>query len=359
MKFESESVPQPDNASEEPGNLSRRDFLKIAAGGLAAAIELPNRVEAADDTTSHEKAESPEKHQADIEQLKEIIRTHRVKENLVFLNQRFGNAEGVVTAAAWNVRDIEWYESAKKKISQGDASGELYLASAPASISRQYNLYWNSKVIEQRIAEQETRDGLNAKISGFDRFPSLSDQYVRNVLEARFHKRWLYGNISAFKYFDRDEAHAHYNVAGRAPNAGMQSMFAKHERQEVQIFRLQEPTKENLLRVMAHEIGHHQDWSTANRLPLHERLEFLREVSDQFESDGRFSSTYIDIDVPREYHERDLDVRAMRYRQVKEYWASIIESYTLDPKGFEQSHPNDFALARKWYLRLARPLTSK
>src|SRR3989338_10877370 len=83
--------PHPDDSANE---LSRRNFLKIAAGGLAAGVELQMSGRGADAT---ERAESPEYHAANVERLRDTIASARVRENIQFAKDRFGNAEGVVS----------------------------------------------------------------------------------------------------------------------------------------------------------------------------------------------------------------------------------------------------------------------
>ena len=112
--------------------------------------------------------------------------------------------------------------------------------------------------------------------------------------------------------------------------------------------------REDILKIVAHEIGHHQDWENNNRLPIQERLVFLREVSEKFNSDDRWQSAYVDIDIRKEYRDKKSDPEEMLYRQVKEYWATIIEIYTTEPDRLKKSHPKDFALTEKWYQRLTK-----
>ena len=336
--------PRPEDPARE---LSRRDFLNIAVGGLAAGAAFQiggRRAEAAAD------AESPEYQTANVERMRDIVARERVRENIQFAKDRFGDAEGMVSNAAMNLLDLDSFTAAERARKPPDT-----IAAHQRFVSRQYEKLWDIPRIEERIRKREAEEGLSAAVEGFGAIRGFSDAHMQNLLASRFHRRWLYGNVSAIRYIDREEHAPHYQVAGRAEGRGMGSMFLKHERQTIELFRTRDQRPAELLRATAHELGHHQDWTTANRLGLHERLQFLRDVGERLEAPDRYLTHYVETAVPREFQEKRGDPRDMRHRQAREYWATVMERYSLDPEEFRRSHPKDHAVAERWYRRLVPP----
>lgn len=360
MKFESplESPPpppEPESPKKEPTPaLSRRGFLKVVLGGLAAAAEsskLAKVAEAFDGTKETEL----ETLQRDWEAFIQIAGDPQVKEDMDFLYARFG---GAIPGLIFKVHMDRALIQDRNKIKQFSA------ASASESdqrlletVSKTYRRFWNCATIDERIRERESREGLGATIDGFDVLPEWDNKKVRVFMERRFNPRWLYGNIGSFEYVDRSEERTHFRVAGTAHGTGIQSMLTKEERQAVRVYKHERALDEQeLLGIIAHEIGHHQDWENSNRLPIHERLRFLREVDAEFDAPERFHSPYIDVDTPNEHRSRGGDEKVVRYAQVKEYWATLMEEYALRPDVLKRHHSDDYALAEKWYRRLTEPL---
>ena len=363
MKFESTppSGPERPQVEESPSaGHTRRGFLKTlgqaAFGAAAAGIESSTPVKAAEALSPRRKEhlEKIAQLQRDLQAWERVIVEGRVYENFRYLKEKFGGAAEALLGETARQAHLD-FRAAKDQVERNTKSrdpanedwSQLEIA------SRQYHRFWNAQALERRLVEREAREGLGATIEGFDGLAGWSDASIKRLLELHFDRRWLYGNISTFGYIDRPERQAHYGVVGRAAGRGLASVLTKSQGQTVSIYQQDEPDEREMLRVMAHEIGHHHDWENSNRLPIHERLSMLREVSERFETIDRTITPYLDLDIPQEYAER-LDPAEMRYRQVKEFWATLMERHATNPNLLRSTSPNDFALAEKWYRRLTR-----
>lgn len=357
MKFESShpSGGEIENSKETRKNgTTRRDFLKFmgrGAFGVAAAGGTLKKLEKAAEAL--EGRENPEAWHRDWKELKKIMEEAAAKENIRYLKEKFGKAgDAFFFKPLWDLQLVEFAKKTEAK--EGDLrktdSGKKLLE----ELSKIYRWFWSQKDIDGRLQARERKEPFNTAIQGFEALPGWSNERVRKLLESSFNQRWLYGNISAFQYINRHETQAHYRVAGRAAGQGIQSVLIKGEKQRVEIYRAEERLRdESLLRIMAHEIGHHQDWENNNRLPIQERLQFLREVTARFESRNRLQNHYVDEDIPKEYADKKLDHTEMLYRQIREYWASIITLYTIDSEALRHSNPEDYLLVKEWYERIA------
>lgn len=211
-----------------------------------------------------------------------------------------------------------------------------------------YKRFWSVKHIDARLQEQEMKGRRFSYIEGFDSFPRMTNSELRRTLENDFshlHPRWLYKNVSTYRYIDEEViVKGHGRIAGAAITKGLESTLYKSEEQEVQIFK--GIGKEELPEILAHEIGHHNDWENTQRLPINERITFLEDVMYQFfDSTRRYSTPYIESFVGED---------SQTYRMLKEYWAEIAIEFSLRREQFKKDYPKDYALVKKWYDRITR-----
>jgi hypothetical protein len=200
----------------------------------------------------------------------------------------------------------------------------------------------------------EKRLGLGATFafagSGF------SDKRVQKELEKRFDKRWLYGSASVFVYVPMEKYAQTFQVSGEAENASMLNIFTKNGDERVVVYRSEDAKNmTGLLDILSHEIAHHQDWESNNRLPIQERLAFLVEVTSRLESDDRCRFPYVEETIPGEY--KDASPGFVKYRQAREYWASLNERYDRDRmfvkyNDLKTYYSKDYKLVEQWRRRL-------
>ena len=354
MRFERQTLENTKTPKEDAPLVSRREFLrklgKVFLGATATTILLRFQKEA--EALEHEKEKNIKDHYQDWQELKKLVDENRVAETIQWAHKKFGSAaSSFLYKPSFDMFAIESLKAREEQENdfRKTKSGKEWLE----AISKDYHWLWNASSIETRLKAREKREGLSAEILGFDKLPWLGNENLRRQLEQKFNRRWLYGNISFFRYIDSPKKRAHYGVAGDIEGGGLQSVLTKGKHQIVNIYHHQGINPEGLIKTIAHEIGHHQDWEHNNRLPISERLQFLREITQRFESQNRWHTQYIDIDIPREYREKGGEIGEVLYRQVKEYWATIVELYTTDIDTLRTS-PEDFALVEKWYHRIIK-----
>lgn len=351
-----ESFPKQDESGKKSHGVSRREFLR-AAGGAMAGVAFGSAVAKSGEARERQKAHSPETSAQllkDWREIKKILEEEKVGENIKYLDSYYGRgAQQVLFKTKY---DLHLFQSiAETERRSGDLQAEV-MAGNLDQASEAYNLFWNRQAIEARRREREAKNGLDARFEGFEQIAGLTSEEVKIQMEKKFNRRWLYGNVGLFRYEDREERQAHYEVAGRASGKGIGAVLLKDENQAVIIYRHKGMRFDELHRLIGHEIGHHNDWENSHRLSIPERLQFLREVTERLQSSDRFYSLYVEVDVPKEYNDQKTDPGAMRYRQAREYWASLIDFYTADPtleEVLKETSPKDYALAEKWYKRMA------
>ena len=110
--------------------------------------------------------------------------------------------------------------------------------------------------------------------------------------------------------------------------------------------------EEVLLAVLGHEIAHHNDWASNNRMSLQERLQFMREVLEHFRSPKRFHSVYVELDTPEDLKNKGWSENAIKYRILKEYWAVLNERYDVYGEALKENQPQDYELVERWRARM-------
>lgn len=350
MKFESPTPPEEKGKSPQ---ISRRQFLKLAgkaALGAAAAVGGLQKLEKAAEAFE---TDGTEKYYRDWQEFKRIVTESDIQENFRWAKEKFGRlAEPLLFKPAF---DLQLFLSMQKEEAGGmdfrtNERGTRLLKEA----SQTYRRFWSVKNIEAKLKKREAKEGLGANFKGFDALYGTSNERFRQKLEETIQdRRWLYGNIGTFIIINARKKRAHRDIAGEAYGQGIQSMLIKTEKQAVVLYKYPGVSVDHVLKTTAHEIGHHQDWENNNRLPIHERLLFLKEVTVRFESPDRMRTPYIDEVAPIIYGtEQGQDPKAILYGQIREYWASVIEAYTTDQIKLREVHPADYQLAKRWFTRL-------
>lgn len=88
--------------------------------------------------------------------------------------------------------------------------------------------------------------------------------------------------------------------------------------------------------VLAHELGHGNDWQTDNVLTYQERTDLLLKIYERTHSPNRLQSAYVER-VRQAYD----NPRQRSFRLAQEYWAEIEAQYFEDPT---KLHIDDFML---------------
>lgn len=83
------------------------------------------------------------------------------------------------------------------------------------------------------------------------------------------------------------------------------------------------------LRVIGHELGHANDWSTNQHLSTDERYDLLLKILERVEADDRFKSDYVE-NIKLE------DWQAQLYSRAREYWGEIVGQYFTLPNDLPQ-----------------------
>ncbi|RJQ37025.1 twin-arginine translocation signal domain-containing protein [Candidatus Parcubacteria bacterium] len=347
----------PDLDAERPG-VTRRDFLKrvgrLAAGAAALSVvgserTSESRMKERAAIYQWEAADTPEARRRDWQEFKAVLAEARVQENVAWIRERFGRAAvGILFKADW---DLQLAATAMEREQEGKPI-EPFLA----ELSRTYRRFWSRPAIEARIAERERREGLAAEFVGFEEIPGQSNEEVRQSLEAKFPKRWLYATIGRYEYVDQDERNAHFRVGGVASGRRLESALLKQDRATVHLFKgYAEADDLERGQILRHEIAHHHDWIGSTRLTLAERLQFLREVTEQLDDPQRLYSDYVEDDIPRKVRAEGGSEQEVRYSQAVEYWAECSSLYIHSDRYAKEpvAANSPGALAQRWYHRMA------
>lgn len=363
-KFQPSSKPE----SDEPENQSRREFLKQS--GALAMVSLNSCAlsdpEAEPDPESKEVTESYETQLKNWESMKQIFSNPELEETAKFLDATFKSADAISFKYYFDKRDyetlcmVETEMSAKGKSITDSQLGREILG----AISESYMQFWNEDALLERLKADETELGLTATFKGFERLQftngeTLSNEEVRTLIEQKFpNKQWLYENIGTFRYSDVPQHAETFRVAGTAEERRLENTMTPGKEQEVVIHQHATPIeKHEFLQLVAHEIAHHHDWIGTVRLPLHERMRFLRDVTAQFQAPDRLHDSYVDRTILADSAEiKGADKpEAILYRQVVEYWATINEQYDTYAN-FAEVYPGEAKLIADWRARLSDEL---
>jgi len=342
-----EQIPQEPVEEKEEKKVTRRDFLKtmgkIAVGGAIIASGLDKGVEAL--AEQEKKDPKIEQIKEDWTEFKQVVKESKVRDNIKFLEQTYGSiADGMVFQLKNNLQLFDQLVNEEKN--GVDLTNEKNKDLLKASIE-EYHTYWDQGFFDETVRKAENKEGLSAKIEGFERIEGMDNEKVQELLEDNFNKRWLYGNTSSFEYVDELKSRKTFDVAGEAHTEGLVGIFYKSGKEKIKIYKNEGmKDEERLLEIMSHEIGHHQDWENSNRLPLQDRLQFLREVTERLGSSDRFHSSYVEIDIPCEYS--DYSPQEIKYIQAIEYWAVMVENYDRHGEDLKKNKLEDYELVDKW-----------
>ena len=94
------------------------------------------------------------------------------------------------------------------------------------------------------------------------------------------------------------------------------------------------PHPYEILDILAHELGHANDWESDEEMTDEERLDLLLAVGDRIDDEDRYRSSYVES-IKNKDRERE------RYLKATEYWAEICEAYFTQPYNL---NAKDYAL---------------
>ncbi len=89
--------------------------------------------------------------------------------------------------------------------------------------------------------------------------------------------------------------------------------------------------------ILAHELGHANDWSGDNEMNREEKMDLLLHVGDRLDDEDRYYSSYVEA-IQNDDEQRE------RYLKASEYWAEICEAYFSDPGNMNYT---DYALVEE------------
>lgn len=346
---------QAENPSEP--KISRRDFIKtigkLGAAAVVGALELaPNEANAEPQKNKAETRDIvTETLKKDWEAYKREIEEGRVPENIEFIDKRFGEIGRKMTFKAKN--DLLTIDTLRGREQAGmdlikDPNQRALLVEA----NNDYVQFWDEQAIKQRAQLHPSE----ATLSGFEQLTTIDAEKLKTELEARYSRNWLHGTVDKIEYVDKEEEQPEtFPVGGRALGMTLSSTVVQQEDQIVKIYRETNLNEDQVVSMVDHELAHHNDWKGTNALGMAHRLQFLRAATERFDSPDRMQFTYVDQDIPKDSEARKMSKEETEYRQVMEYWASVVEEYFRSPKALMKQSPKDFALADVWYKRISAP----
>lgn len=332
--------------------INRRSFLKImAAAGAAVASGNLGKVA---EVFANESVESVEDDWGEVkkdwEKYKEVVESSKVKENIAFLEEEYGsNALGMTYLAKYH---LSLFDQLKQEEEEGTSSGALNAGNLLTSAVGDFRMFWDEDFLDKRLQKEEQENGLNAEIKGFDKMPGWTNERIKQEIESKLGKRWSYQNVSSFEYIDKEEKGRVLDIAGQAYTDNLSGIFYKSGAESIKFYRMDHaPEAQELDEIMGHEIAHHNDWESNNRMPLQERLQFMKEVLEHFKSPKRFHSVYVEFDTPDEFEGR-FPEEWIKHRQLREYWAVLNERYDVHGEALKENQPQDYELVERWRARM-------
>lgn len=340
INFQADSEPKPEQTS-------RRSFLKKFGKGIAAAGALAAMPEI---VSAHaESAESQEPDEAqlrkDWEEVKEFLKNSTIREDIEYVRDAYGDKGKRL------VNQVIFELAAFDKFMEEERSGKDLFADSNkkdllANLVINYKLYWRfDDAVDSTRKDYREASSRPMPITGFEALDGMDNEKIRQLLESKYDKSWLYGTISSIEYEDSEKSDDVIKIAGSAQNE--EQFTTRTGREKVIIYKSNSITdpKERMV-LFSHEIGHHHDWRTDRTLGLPERIKLLAEITKRLGAKDRFHSPYVELDVPKRF--KNLAPEEIKYKQAIEYWATLVERFDNYPKQLKQIQPADYELVQRW-----------
>ena len=369
MKFRREVLPKKNEGPEDP---SRRVFLKklgmgaigILSGveGLDAIAEVAQRIGLIEkNLTDKELAEYWEQHKKKIQEL-----LPKLREDIAFLESVY--KETFIPVLQKIKDDLVFFEDIARidaRLKEGGITMERFIGfsgnqaarSMMVDIFHSLSLYWDPENLQKVARKSYQENSRDVRYLGFGNLEGTTDQEIKKLFEARFDFRWLYGNVLEFEYVDREERVETYRVAADAAGAGISGVFERNDRHQKEKINFYKGLGENLkpplifevmTGILSHELAHKHSWDKGNTLTIQERIEMLVEVTRRLDEEGCLKSDYVERVIPREGKAKKRTLEEIKYSQVIEYWAEIVQAFEEDKEGFAKSYPRDYELIKRW-----------
>lgn len=284
----------------------------------------------------------------DYQKLKKTIEEEKIAEKLDFLEKQYDGAIENFLSFQKISQTLSFLEKLEANLKKGDPNAlvnkdfprAMTLGSVISNFSRENWTVFNEKQKLEKSQEEIT-------IKGFENFPGASNEEIKNLLQ-KYPKTWLQNSTKEIIYVPEiQKVDKRYVKGGEARPYGVSAMLEKDIRTPIKIFEIpQEHIKnsilETTLEVLHHEIAHNNDWESSQILSSQERINFLYDITQRYNSENRFKSSYVEsIKIKDKFLES--------YIKTKEYWAEIMMNHLLYGEQFEASHPEDAKICQKWF----------
>jgi hypothetical protein len=331
---------EPAEKSTDSKGTSRREFLKVMAGASVGFFIHGSFADAVEAQTPKKESKLvfrvlPELPQFSKETWnlykKSMPEFQTLKNDIEFIDNRFGDSALDITYNIKTaVREFERLVDEEKK--GKDISEDMYARSAMRDFQEYFSV--DAITIQARGVMRQARLS-PPLIAGFENAKGCGNEELRTALEQRFGREWLYGAFDSLTYVNSNEKLKTFKVAGNAGD------------RKINIFKLPKfGNMEYIERIMAHELAHEHDWRDSIALTKPEKLRFLREITQIFDTTSRLKDDYVDKVIPKEFNP-DFDPQYVDLLQLNEFWATLNELYNFDYKKIRQ-HPAELALVEKW-----------
>lgn len=197
-------------------------------------------------------------------------------------------------------------------------------------------------------------------LKNIDKVPNFSEEEFLAFLKSTYPARYISGNISTIEFVAQNDIRGGSEILGQAENFSMDSLARSVDGDRRAPIRINLPTtgidRETFLEIFTHEAGHPADWNNNPNLTSGERILMLRDVLKRVKSESRYKSEYVENikmdDISTHFGgEVKSDKEKGQYLDfihATEYWAEISAQYFKSPEKFQQDHPEDFSLVKKW-----------
>jgi|GEM_PF-2656093 len=161
----------------------------------------------------------------------------------------------------------------------------------------------------------------------------------------------LKGNVTSVEFKEgTEEMSKHYGITGNASGKVVRDEKKIMLFHDTALNNIKDSGMEGALGltaldiVMAHELGHMNDWLSKSGLTPQERVDFLYEVLRQYNQNSFIDSRYVEmID--------NQDPRMEKTLKVSEWWAQVSEGFLTNPDSFQVTNQSEYRLAQKWLCR--------
>lgn len=169
----------------------------------------------------------------------------------------------------------------------------------------------------------------------------VDEHALKEFFATTFPKHWL-DNVESIRFEPGviESLPPQYGIKGT--KAGEVQYGANGDR-----MRLFKGMDREMVRIYTHEIGHSNGWNNPN-IPLHERVELLRRVTElYFGGQSSFTTDYVEaINNP--------DPQEESYIKIGEFWAEACQSYFSSPELLKKNHPEIYEVV-DWWVKKTDP----